>query len=331
MTRLFFPKTSQSCCSMTQTSWIVLIICTIIVIIQVLNNSPKKDPSSSTTISKATTANNKQQKSQIKSSSSVGASLLPYLNDDNNHKVYFGGNRKQRQVIHCYYQNVDYSIALQKNPTLRTWADMWSDIGWDPVLLSLDDARKHPDFVKHVADGLDISNARNTRYLAMSVVPGGGWYAEKYVFPLHPIQPSDNTKKSGYYLPNNGKFTGHDRHVPSLLSGTQNEWIRIAHALLQHPLEEDQLALHDMHVQDESSYEHENNVISYRALSNNPKNLLLPKLCHVTKNKRAIRISPEDVSDKLENNGQQQQSFSEFTRSFMSKWRSACLVDRPIS
>ena len=64
---------------------------------------------------------------------------MKFLNDEHNHKVDFSS--KKRPVVHCYYMNVDYEIALKNNANLRMWADMWSDVGWDPVILNLDDAR----------------------------------------------------------------------------------------------------------------------------------------------------------------------------------------------
>lgn len=176
----------------------------------------------------------------------------------------------------------------------------------------------------------------------MSSVPGGGWYAELHVFPLHPIQP----KEKQLALPNKGKFTGHDRHVPCFLSGSQKEWIRLSHAILNHhPLTEKKeamLVLHDIHIQDSNSYNYETSVLSYRVLllnsvkkentnnANNNNNILdnISNLCHLTNNKRAIRISPEDMV--AGSNEERKRSYFEVTRAFMSKFRSTCLAERPI-
>eukprot|EP00439_Symbiodinium_sp_Y106_P025954 s603_g3.t1 len=61
------------------------------------------------------------------------------------------------------------------------------------------------------------------RYLAMAEA-GGGWMSDYDVIPTWFPPDTD--------LPNDGRFTSYQNHVPALLSGTQEEWYRMADTLL---------------------------------------------------------------------------------------------------
>lgn len=245
----------------------------------------------------------------LKYGDNKGVSLLQFLG-----KEYADRSRMRKlPVIYSYYRSVDFEQALIQNPNLLVWAEMWASTGWNPVLLTIDDARQHTDFSKHVADGMGISHdVRYTRYLAMSTITGGGWFSEYHLFPLYPNLNETNV----HSLPNRGKFTSFDRHVPTFMSGNQWEWTRMAHALINHPAQSDMHALIDMHQQNPKSYFYENSVVLFRDVYNIPGNI-----CEITKDKRAVRISPEDFMQISQNN----KPFVDVVRSFMSKWRSTCL------
>jgi len=244
-----------------------------------------------------------------------GVSLLPFLNAESYNSFHFS---KKRPVIFSFYRAVDFRQALKQNPSLLAWAEMWASTGFDPVLLTINDSRHHDDFSKHVSEGMGISHEiRYTRYLAMSTIRGGGWFSEYHVFPLHPILNCTNI----FSLPNKGKFSSFDRHVPSFMSGSQSEWERVAHALIDHPEKTDLLALHDMHIRDPNSYIYENSVVLFRDVSHLPSNL-----CKITKNKRAVRISTEDFIQS----SQKVQPYVDVIRSFLSHWRLKCVKTKPI-
>ncbi|CAE7267339.1 gly-3, partial [Symbiodinium sp. KB8] len=61
------------------------------------------------------------------------------------------------------------------------------------------------------------------RYLAMAEA-GGGWMSDYDVIPTWFPPDTD--------LPNDGRFTSYQNHVPALLSGRQDEWYRMADTLL---------------------------------------------------------------------------------------------------
>jgi len=64
------------------------------------------------------------------------------------------------------------------------------------------------------------------RWLAMAA-SGGGWMCDYDTFPTN--FPMNEARK----LPSNGKLTSFEFHVPSLVSGTAEEWSRVAEELIR--------------------------------------------------------------------------------------------------
>lgn len=56
---------------------------------------------------------------------------------------------------------------------------------------------------------------------------GGGWMSDYDTVPLNM-----NAEDFGKELPNDGRFTTYQRHVPSLIVGNNEEWKRVSQALL---------------------------------------------------------------------------------------------------
>merc|ERR1711933_233218 len=111
---------------------------------------------------------------------------------------------------------------------LSVWKEAWSNAGFQPIVLSLQDAKRHPryKYILPMLDGIQFKDGKDKfnfvcflRWVAMSN-SGGGWMADYDTFPLN-IKPS-------FTLPNEGKFTVHAGHLPTLLSGTASEWNRMA-------------------------------------------------------------------------------------------------------
>ena len=142
---------------------------------------------------------------------------------------------------------------------LHLWKTSWEDMGWRAVILSLEDARIHPDYrdllrrVKSVPLGIkpDYNQYCFLRWMAMSAV-GGGWMSDIDVLPLEgsnllsPKNYGSGTNAevawagSGFgaasYLPNGGALTVHNGHVPCLVSGSGPEWDRMFRAILNEAL-----------------------------------------------------------------------------------------------
>ena len=142
-------------------------------------------------------------------------------------------------VIYTFYHRIDpkhRSTGMTDEDDaelLSFWKESWMQAGWEPVVLSLQDAEKHPqyDSFKHTVDSLhldEFSTLLFTRWIAMAGVDGGGWYADYDVFPL-----TDFTTE----LPNNGTMTIHDIMSPTLASGTDGQWMNTLNALLDDAVE----------------------------------------------------------------------------------------------
>jgi len=150
------------------------------------------------------------------------------------------GNKEQvsvtghdgRPIMHTFFEPAwkNHANLLAE---LDNWKKAWSDAGWDPIVLTLADARRHPDFQKF-EDAFakaehqlhDYDRMCFYRWLAMAS-SGGGWMSDYDTFPL-------NTKSNqdGITLPNEGKFTCYSNWVPSLVSGSESEWERMTQLLL---------------------------------------------------------------------------------------------------
>ena len=147
---------------------------------------------------------------------------------------------QERPVIYTFYQ-------LEQKPSgkldkmkdhqmlIDAWSVAWTDSGWDPIVLTLEDAKQHPDFEYY--NDLFISKTNENfvgsynyfffmRWLAVAAQNQDAFMSEYDTFPLS-IEVED-----GIDLPNKGAFTGYERFIPSLMSGSANEWSRMAKAVL---------------------------------------------------------------------------------------------------
>jgi len=139
--------------------------------------------------------------------------------------------QRNRPTIHTFYAPVRNLSTERNDELVEMWKDRWYRAGWDPVVLSPEDAQRHPyydDFIPIFRDGQLKDDSYNQicylRWLAMAA-SGGGWMTDIDTFPLN-IMPETT-------LPNQGKFTGYNWHVPSLLSGSALEWNRMTLLLME--------------------------------------------------------------------------------------------------
>ena len=92
------------------------------------------------------------------------------------------------------------------NKLIAAWKSSWENRGWETRILTLDDAKKHPDFDKleGILQQLEVNDYNRRcfyRWLAMVTV-GGGWMSDYDTFPLRKIEA-----EVGARLGRNGKFT----------------------------------------------------------------------------------------------------------------------------
>merc|ERR1719469_1440902 len=146
----------------------------------------------------------------------------------------------------------------------------------------------------------------------MASLDNGGWMSDYDTFPLQ-------IRHTLTRLPNNGRFTSNQRHVPSLISGSQPEWNRMVKLLFAsyqshtNTFWSDMRALEDIH-KHQMAYIQTNDAIDlYNVYSNPPSHMKvshtyndgawvdldaaynkpfeLKKFCHSTKSKLVIHFS----------------------------------------
>jgi len=134
-----------------------------------------------------------------------------------------------RPTMYTFYVYAHENSMAINNELLEAWNKTWDDAGWKTRILTMEDAYAHDGYVrlKKLISGQSVSTYNKMcfyRWLAMAnVVPkNGGWMSDMDTFPLY-INPD-----VGWVIPNRGKFTCHDGHVPALLSGSKSEWNRMA-------------------------------------------------------------------------------------------------------
>lgn len=150
-----------------------------------------------------------------------------------------------RVPIYTFYERVDFNNDSEGNnhaDILKVWADSWTELGWEPRILTLDDAKKHPRYEDYdralrglPLDGYSGKNGAYNRlcflrWLAMGTV--GGFFSDFDTVPL--VRPT----LKDYEVTKTGKFNIYHRfHVPALVSGPKEEWDRMATLLLVSGLE----------------------------------------------------------------------------------------------
>jgi len=192
----------------------------------------------------------------------------------------------------------------EDSSALELWKKSWFMYGWEPVVLTIQDAQRHfryHEFLETLNSGVmfqDGANApyfgRYMRWLAVAA-SGGGFMSDMDTFPLYSMLSEDNE------LPNGGNFTSFDISSPHLVSGTAVEWNRIIDMLLtsfqSHSEIEwtDEIAFSDLNSL--QSYIQNDDIISPGNLTESP-NPFDDNVCEMNSGKVAIRFpSHEDMAD----------------------------------
>jgi len=142
-------------------------------------------------------------------------------------RLYEGRCLTNLPLVFTFYEPIA-NFADDCQHLLKAWKESWSDAGFTPIVLSLQDAKRHPryKYLLPMLDGVQFKDNTDKynfycflRWVAMST-SGGGWMTDSDTFPLN-IKPS-------FTLPNNGTFTAHAGLLPTLLSGSAPEWNRMS-------------------------------------------------------------------------------------------------------
>lgn len=127
-------------------------------------------------------------------------------------------------VMHTFFHILPHGDSeLDELETLRAWSDLWRGAGWEPRILTVADAERHPRYEKYLERINAIPLGPNPEYdrvcylrwLALASA-GGGWMSDYDTIPLD-FPPSGN-------LPNGGKCTWMEFSVPSLAAGAPEEF-----------------------------------------------------------------------------------------------------------
>jgi len=262
---------------------------------------------------------------------------------------------KCKPTIHTFFENVGESEKSYHLTELESWKKAWSEAGWNPVVLTLADAKRHSlykSFDENFETAKFETNIYNRmcfyRWLAMAASSGGGWMADYDTYPLNLYQ---NTNY-GYELPNNGSFTSNIFFVPNLLSGSESEWNRMVQLLFQsyrknrHVFWSDMRSMYEIIRENPNAYIHTknainlhtvysklpsdiNNVVEYDeldmdevAVKNNPFDL--KKFCFLTKGKLAVHCSHKSC----EKVGFCENNRGPILNKWVRIWRDQCLFDQ---
>ncbi len=168
------------------------------------------------------------------------------------------GKVTPRPIIYTFFEAIDIkedsALAAIDPPMLALWKDEWLNAGFQPRVLTLADAQRHPYFetMRTAVQAIFPDDVYNQfcfyRHLAMASV-GGGWMSDIDTFP------TNFPMKEGLVLPSNGKFTSYQAHVPALISASAKEWFRVSRLMTeeipksQQPLKSDMMILYDLRMQ----------------------------------------------------------------------------------
>uniref|UniRef100_A0A7S4VEV2 Uncharacterized protein n=1 Tax=Ditylum brightwellii TaxID=49249 RepID=A0A7S4VEV2_9STRA len=164
----------------------------------------------------------------------------------------------KRPIIYTYFswdasrQDIEHYTKEQEE-MIDFWKTRWSNAGWEPRILSEEDAKRYPKFNQYdeQISKLDLLPSKRLcfyRWMAMSAATDGGWMSEHDIYPLH---VESSTPKNMFVLPNNGRLTIYENNLnhgafPSLVSGSSAEWNRVTAALLEYVPQHEGEMFHDV-------------------------------------------------------------------------------------
>lgn len=163
---------------------------------------------------------------------------LPLLDSTDN--IFAFDESDPRPIMNTFFSVQDRHGNIREDDaqTLAVWKHAWSAAGWNPRVLNLSHSERHPDYGTAKVDietrvpmppGDEYNQLCYLRHFAMAVV-GGGWMSD---YDTVPIGSEFSGGKYGVMLPNDGKFTSFEGHVPSLIVGSAEEWERVAKRLIE--------------------------------------------------------------------------------------------------
>jgi hypothetical protein len=146
-------------------------------------------------------------------------------------------NVSSRPVMNVFFESIApeqrfTSMADDDDAVLLDfWKQTWEAAGWEPRVLTLQDAKQHPlydSFRKELEELCldEFGKLSLLRWLAMAAT-GGGWLVDYDAFPLRDFR--------GDHLDmlNNGELTIYEAVAPILVSGSPDAWLDTAKFLIE--------------------------------------------------------------------------------------------------
>ncbi|GFH61659.1 hypothetical protein CTEN210_18135 [Chaetoceros tenuissimus] len=213
--------------------------------------------------------------------------------------------KKPRPIIYTFFSPLHERDRHDNMVDL--WKKEWELAGFDPRILTIEDAKKNPYFETMKAEveqvfKTDVYNAYCFyRYLAMATV--GGIMSDYDTMPVYfPIEEAMSDT-----LVNDGKFTSFEAHVPSLISASKEEWQHVAELLTEQIPKSKSWLKSDMYLLQELGHDPSNDVDLRLAARIAPRTHILTSIpytkgekqkvnCHLLKNRRAIHMSHSSMS-----------------------------------
>lgn len=86
--------------------------------------------------------------------------------------------------IYAFYEKIDGEIDNEYQKIIEIWKKSWSDNGWNPIILTLEDSKKHPDFEIFYNTIKNYPSIHEKKYIDMcylrwlAIANLGGWYTD---------------------------------------------------------------------------------------------------------------------------------------------------------
>jgi len=154
-----------------------------------------------------------------------------------------------KQPVYAWYVKRANNIIELEEELIRKWKENWSNYGYDPQVLGIEDARKLPEyeyFEEKIEDLFSTESAKGKRnfklkecyyrYLAMAAT-GGGMMVDLDTTPVSMVQSKEPPEQFTLYCQVNSPSNAQNHLLqdlerqsgtPCAASGIADEWLRIA-------------------------------------------------------------------------------------------------------
>ncbi len=110
--------------------------------------------------------------------------------------------------IYAFYENINNEIDIEYQKIIEIWKKSWSRNGWNPIILTLEDSKKHPDFEDYYNIIKNYPSIHEKKYIDMcylrwlAIAHVGGWYTDIDMinYGFKPINYTDEIVSCSYNI-----------------------------------------------------------------------------------------------------------------------------------